>query len=87
MRTGSTHETDAKKSGRQAQDTARDRQQGPRKIAQGLHQEGARDGRGEQLLVGHKLRNKRETGAWPHKGKNTGESRELVETRGLREEH
>ena len=63
MRTGSTHETDAKKSGRQAQDTARDRQQGPRKIAQGLHQEGARDGGGEQLLVGHKLSNKRETGA------------------------
>ena len=45
-----------------------------RKIRQGLHQEGARDGMGERLLLGPKLRNIRERGVGPQKGKNTGES-------------
>ena len=44
------------------------------KIGQRRHQEGARDGTGERLRLGHKLRNIRDTGGGPHKGNNTGES-------------
>ena len=58
-----------------------------RKIGQGLHQEGARDGMGERLRLGLKLRNTRETGIGPQKGKNTGESQELSKTCGRSEDH
>ena len=57
------------------------------KFGQGLHQEGARDGMGERLRLGHKLRNIQETGVGPHKGKNTGESLELPKTCGRSEDH
>ena len=42
---------------------------------------------GEQLRRGLKLRNKRETGAGPLKGKNPGERPELSKTRGRSEDH
>ena len=70
-----------------AQDIARERQQGPPSSGQGLHQEGARDGKGERLLLGLKQRNIRETGVGPRKGKNTGESPELSKPRGRWEDH
>ena len=58
-----------------------------RKIRQGLHQEGARDGMGERLLLGPKLRNIHERGVGPQKGKNTRESLELSKTCGHSEDH
>ena len=76
-----------RKGGVHAQDIARERQQGPRQSGQELHQEGARDGMGEQLRLGLKQRNIRETGVGPRKGKNTGESPELSKTRGCCEDH
>ena len=76
---------------RKAEGTRRTQQESDikalRKIGQGLHQEGARDGMGEQLRRARKLRNIRETGVGPQKGKNTGESQELPKTRGLSEDH
>ena len=63
------------------------RAEAPRKIGQGLHQEGARDGMGERLQLGLKLRNIRETGVGPRKGKNTGERPELSKTSSRSEDH
>ena len=54
---------------------------------QGLHQEEARDGMGERLRRCLKLRNKREIGVGPLKGKNQGERLELLQTRGRSEGH
>ena len=54
---------------------------------QGLHQEGARDGMGERLRRGLKLRNRHEIGGGPLKGKNQRERRELSQTRGCSEGH
>ena len=54
---------------------------------QGLHQEGAREGIGERLRLGLKLRNKREIGVGPLKGKNQGERLELSQIHGRSEGH
>ena len=68
-----------RRGGRHAQDIAIERQLGPphRLSVQGPHQEGARDGMGERLRQGLKLRNKREIGVGPLKGKNQLERQEL----------
>ena len=58
-----------------------------RRSVQGLHLEGARDGMGERLRHGLKLRNKRETGVRPLKGKNQRERLELSQTRSRSEGH
>ena len=55
------------------------------RIGQGHHQEGARDGMSERLRQGLQLRNKREKGDRPLKGKDQAEREELSLTRCLRE--
>ena len=56
-----------------------------RRSGQGHHQEGARDGMSERLRQGLQLRNKREKGNRPLKGKDQAEREELLLTRSLRE--
>ena len=58
-----------------------------RRSGQGHHQEGARDGMSERLRQGLQLRNKREKGDRPLKGKDQAEREELSPTRCLREGH
>ena len=89
MQTGATNETDAKK---KAEGTLRKQQESVskalRQSGQGLHQEGARDGMGERLLLGLKPRNIRETGVGtPEREEHWRESPELSKTRGRREDH
>ena len=57
-----------------------------RRSGQGHHQ-GARDGMSERLRQGLQLRNKREKGDRPLKGKDQAEREELSPTRCLREGH
>ena len=54
---------------------------------QGHHQEGARDGMSEQLRQGLQLRNKREIGVGPQKGKDQAERPELSQIRSRSEGH
>ena len=58
-----------------------------RRSGQGHHQEGARDGMSERLRQGLQLRNKREKGVRPPKGKDQAEREELSQTRCRREDH
>ena len=58
-----------------------------RRSRQGHHQEGARDGMSERLRQGLQLRNKRERGDRPLKGKDQAEREELSPTRSRREDH
>ena len=58
-----------------------------RRSGQGHHQEGARDGTRERLRQGLQLRNKREKGDRPLKGKDQAEREELSPTRSCREDH
>ena len=58
-----------------------------RRSGQGHHQEGARDGTRERLRQGLQLRNKREKGDRPLKGKDQAEREELSPTRSRREDH
>ena len=74
---------DTVQEGRQYDGIDRDR----RRSGQGHHQEGARDGMSERLRQGHQLRNKREKGDRPLKGKDQAEREELSPTRCLREGH
>ena len=52
-----------------------------RRNGQGHHQEGARDGMSERLRQGLQLKNKREKGVRPPKGKDQAERVELSQTR------
>ena len=54
---------------------------------QGHHQEGARDGMSERLRQGLRLKNKREIGDGPRKGKDQAERPELSQTRCHSEGH
>ena len=54
---------------------------------QGHHQEGVRDGMSERLRQGLQLRNKREIGVGPQKGKDQAERPEVTQTRCRSEGH
>ena len=71
--------------GGHAQDIAESVSKAHRRSGQGHHQEGARDGMSERLRQGLQLRNKREKGDRPRKGKDQAEREELSLTRCLRE--
>ena len=58
-----------------------------RRSGQGHHQEGARDGTSERLRQGLQLRNKREKGDKPQKGKDQAEREEPTPTCSRREDH
>ena len=75
-----------RKGGRCAQDRARECQQGPPQKRTRTPPRRS-EGWNERLRQGRKLRNKREIGGGPLKGKNQGEREELSQTRGRSEGH
>ena len=84
---GSINETDAKKRRRTRSGHSQSVSKAHRTSGHGHHQEGARDGMSERLRQGLQLRNKREIGVGPLKGKDQLERLELSQTRGRSEGH